>query len=1062
MSSSTPTQDLNFSVSAATRASSTVAGESPVSARGYFANTESAICTFGTPSIVPNITPSCTGLHHSFIQWIQSLTCQTIPSFGSMWKSLEISVTLSELPLETLYGPELYQIMDRQSLDVRLIHYLLFQMINDLSDPRDFEDLEESIFGPTRVLLEGLRLILALSPNRLNNLLDSIPTTYSKALFPRLLRYAVAFNLPRTVETLLKRMQSSKGHLISPERLYGLFGMSCRLRHEEVTLILLKYGAVPNMQSLVVRNTALILRFSGSIDFNMNSVWKWNDSFLSYLKDKQTEELSPTQQQILGLFLRREALFEHYNIDHMSLKFLKYSPASIIGLLVDHVKTSAYHLWIHHKALAYVLQRNDQDLVCRVTESVLQKAIQEAGWMSRHCNEVLTDCLVNATLNQNIYAVDLLLAARAMPDSLCLMVAIRKRDLRTIMKFLNTGLDARVVCGSAFRSQYSDDAMLADGILTDFSGSTPVSEAIKHRFQECIDLFKERGYLAKLGHSKNGLQSALLEAFRSGDTSLVDYFLSLNEDYLRFKIQIVEEPSVFLPLIDGSFSPFRSNSDGALLSAVMSRNSRLTHLILDSMPGHERFASSKAMLSSMIQWGDIEVLRHFNTRVSFYSSIDCDDEEEYGGISFAKTAILSLAILRSERSIVDLLLSMGAPARVDDDNGRLLTPLAAAVVIEDLDLLQRLLHLGADSFDNSAIAVATGCRNLKFVNILLEAFRTTYPSCKRDFGARALATAIRMKNLPLVTMLAKHADANFLVADRKLLKYEGSETPLGTAISTKHDTRLDMIRILLRNNADPNSIVYCCMGFNYTALIQAVEQANIAEVQELVRAGAVISAPAKDGLRRTPLQTAVEFGKEDILQYFLDNAADVNEPPAVYHGATALQLAAIKGYMGIADLLIKARADVNALPAIFKGRSAFEGATEHGRLDMMLFLVKHGADLLSNSGLQYRKAVKYAKKTEQFAAAELAEKLYQEAADQAVQRGLNVSNFGEGSVPAVSTTDALAQVRPESFALDDIGEPTVPNSPMADQPGPTPPGNIVWNGNDEWSLFGGQIDMGLA
>ncbi|KAF2685460.1 ankyrin, partial [Lentithecium fluviatile CBS 122367] len=156
--------------------------------------------------------------------------------------------------------------------------------------------------------------------------------------------------------------------------------------------------------------------------------------------------------------------------------------------------------------------------------------------------------------------------------------------------------------------------------------------------------------------------------------------------------------------------------------------------------------------------------------------------------------------------------------------------------------------------------------------------------------------------------------------------------------------------------------------------------------------GADVNRPATYGIRRTPLQLAIENGSQDIVQYLLDRGADINAFPAFTTGATALQLATIKGYTGFGELLLTCGADVNAARARRKGRTTFEGAAEHGRLDMLLLLQRWDVDIVSDGGEQYRNAVQFAKKNRQLAAARLVEMLYQAALNKSLRLSMVVKH----------------------------------------------------------------------
>jgi ankyrin repeat protein len=167
-----------------------------------------------------------------------------------------------------------------------------------------------------------------------------------------------------------------------------------------------------------------------------------------------------------------------------------------------------------------------------------------------------------------------------------------------------------------------------------------------------------------------------------------------------------------------------------------------------------------------------------------------------------------------------------------------------------------------------------------------------------------------------------------------------------------------------------------------TGLLYAIFIGSLQTVRMLVAAGANMSPSLSCGIRRTPLQAAVEAGRVEIVQFLLEQGVDPNEPPAVSMGATCLQLAAIKGFVGIATTLLDKGAAINAEPALMQGRTAFEGATEHGRIEMMILLFQNGADLLSNNRRQHERAIEFAEKNRNYAAVQLAGELLQEAVNQ--------------------------------------------------------------------------------
>jgi len=120
--------------------------------------------------------------------------------------------------------------------------------------------------------------------------------------------------------------------------------------------------------------------------------------------------------------------------------------------------------------------------------------------------------------------------------------------------------------------------------------------------------------------------------------------------------------------------------------------------------------------------------------------------------------------------------------------------------------------------------------------------------------------------------------------------------------------------------------------------LEAIDTRSKDLVKLLIDNGARVNHEANLGLKRTPLQKAVEVDSLEIVTLLLEEGADVNARPAERGGATAFQLAAIRGNCIIAAKLLDHGADPHAPPANINGRWPLEGAAENGRIQMISFL----------------------------------------------------------------------------------------------------------------------------
>ncbi|KFY26103.1 hypothetical protein V493_04269 [Pseudogymnoascus sp. VKM F-4281 (FW-2241)] len=104
----------------------------------------------------------------------------------------------------------------------------------------------------------------------------------------------------------------------------------------------------------------------------------------------------------------------------------------------------------------------------------------------------------------------------------------------------------------------------------------------------------------------------------------------------------------------------------------------------------------------------------------------------------------------------------------------------------------------------------------------------------------------------------------------------GFRTPLQITV---HDEELEMIRILLRYNADPNAT------FTGDDKIHRKLYERYKGDREF------------DLRRRTPLQEATMHGSKEIVELLLEHDADINSPHVRGPGATALQYSAMQGFL---------------------------------------------------------------------------------------------------------------------------------------------------------------------
>jgi ankyrin repeat protein len=260
------------------------------------------------------------------------------------------------------------------------------------------------------------------------------------------------------------------------------------------------------------------------------------------------------------------------------------------------------------------------------------------------------------------------------------------------------------------------------------------------------------------------------------------------------------------------------------------------------------------------------------------------------------------------------------------------------------ELMKVLIRSGAKNKDSQALrhAVRVGADAATIELLLSAASNDTTPSSRR-YGVGAIREAICQGNIDLVRYLSTEVDINRLdTTDRD----DQPLSPMGEAIQC-----LDYksAQILIDSGADPNAIV-AWFGMHkskldrLTSLLAAISKGSLSMVELLAKAGAELDHGPKLGILRTPLQSAAELGKFEIVKFLLEQGVPVDNAP-FYSGGTPLQLAAMSGWIDVATLLLENGANVNHMPAEGDGRTAFEAAAEWGRVDMLTLLAQWGVDL---------------------------------------------------------------------------------------------------------------------
>ncbi|KAH8632665.1 hypothetical protein IG631_11299 [Alternaria alternata] len=903
-----------------------------------------------------------------------------------------------DFALRNISHPSTLQLVRQQSIDHQIIYMIFHRLIND-SDT--FRVLDEPKTELDQVFRTGILYFFSLGKRVLSGLIDSTPSPFNLALEQNIFRAALVLNDGTVLSDILEMSQLSLVNqrlTVEGTDYYPLeyAGLKERI---QATQALLDHGADPNLQTD-------------------------REDFLRKILGTPWD--SEARNPRIGVQILR-LLIDHglESNPRASVNRMQTSNGDELLVLATHCLDKSFETFFQHRGLPTVLlQRQWDDPSSKTLKAILDKAFMESNGQQRLWNSILTDALSAAVLRNHRPAFELLLSTGAIPNIHCLISAAQSNDVQALKTFLRHGLNPNTKGEEATSPNAYDVRKKWDRE----EDCTALSESIMNPSRGVFQVLQEQGFVLDLSRHPAGFASAFVAACQVGDSTLIEQLLSLpnfprTQGKLARAVEFAMKGDQY-HIIEKLLSVGMKATPKSLELAIQKKQLPIVILlarhvdIARDLYWAQPDEQENAMIWEAIRWGDQTAIEHV---VRAGHPINVCDRMDYGelrgwelltgvkapaGAGLWYYTPLGAAIMENNTYATRILMAYGVRAvlfnshstsyqraylftTIDSQAAWIITPLVAAAATNDLPLIREVLRIGADPFDNSALFVCAMIDSKEeVVKLLLSAFKTRYPDGAQSFGSDALYRTITRGNMGLLKLLSRDVDLTGpVLTDDYHERSPGSRnitaftSPLGEAVRQHAENKgtggaLDHLLPLVK---DLNAVVHRTYKHgSMTSLLYAIFLGSLATVQKLHQAGADISLPAEWQIPRTPLQAAAQAGSRDIVEYLLNHDVDPNEAPADRAGATALQLAAISGNIGVAAVLLEAKAKVNAPPAFCDGRTAFEGATEHGRIEMMMFLVRHGADLLSNNGAQYRRAVDLAEDNLQPVAKKLATDLYEQ------------------------------------------------------------------------------------
>ena len=150
-------------------------------------------------------------------------------------------------------------------------------------------------------------------------------------------------------------------------------------------------------------------------------------------------------------------------------------------------------------------------------------------------------------------------------------------------------------------------------------------------------------------------------------------------------------------------------------------------------------------------------------------------------------------------------------------------------------------------------------------------------------------------------------------------------------------------RLVERNKIDNYHLFIFAQGdhelVHHDDLHLAAIEGDLSSIKRIMNSVVAVVDPL-DEIGFTPLMYAAKYGQLDVMNYLLENGADVNALGRRYP-ITALQLAVVNNHEAASRILIEKGASVNAR---FKNVSILMSAVGNANIDLTNLLLNNGAD----------------------------------------------------------------------------------------------------------------------
>jgi ankyrin repeat protein len=170
-------------------------------------------------------------------------------------------------------------------------------------------------------------------------------------------------------------------------------------------------------------------------------------------------------------------------------------------------------------------------------------------------------------------------------------------------------------------------------------------------------------------------------------------------------------------------------------------------------------------------------------------------------------------------------------------------------------------------------------------------------------------------------------------------------------VACAYGGNIEVVRLLLEKGAAIEPPAGVKVLFNQTPLMQAVLSGELEKVKLLVDRKSDVRRKSMTFDEQYPIQMAVLFNDEEIVEYLARKNSPVNEPDP--NGTTPLAQAALSNYSGMVELLARFGADPNYVDRRGMTPLIWAASIEFGSAETVKALLKAGArpDLAGREGI---------------------------------------------------------------------------------------------------------------